>query len=220
LELADKGTLFLDEIGDMPLFLQVKILRVLQERTIERIGGLQTIPVNVRIIAATNQDLEKMMEQGEFRNDLYYRINVIPITVAPLRERKEDLAMLSDHFLKLYNQQLNKNVAGFTDAFRQKLWDYSWPGNVRELQNAIEYAMNLCTGTFLDVEQLPAKIRQVEERNVGTYNLEARERETILNCIKEYGTTVEDKEKAAQALGIGIATLYRKLARYEHELSQ
>ncbi len=218
LELADKGTLFLDEIGDMPLFLQVKILRVLQERSIERIGGLQTIPVNVRIIAATHQDLEKMMEQGEFRNDLYYRINVIPITVAPLRERKEDLNVLSEHFLKIYNQQLNKQVEGFTDAFRQKLWNYSWPGNVRELQNTIEYAMNLCSGNILDVEQLPAKIRQAEEKNVSMYNLEAREREIILSCLKEFGTTVEDKEKAAHALGIGIATLYRKLARYDRDL--
>lgn len=215
IELADKGTLFLDEIGDMPLFLQVKILRVLQERTIERIGGLRTIPVNVRIIAASNQDLEKMMEQGEFRNDLYYRINVIPITVAPLRERKEDLDVLSNHFLKLYNQQLNKNVKGFSQDFLQKLWNYSWPGNVRELQNTIEYAMNLCSGTVLDVEQLPAKIRQAEENVVSVYNLEAIERETILKCLKEYGTTVQAKEKAARALGIGIATLYRKLARYE-----
>lgn len=214
IELADKGTLFLDEIGDMPLFLQVKILRVLQERTIERVGGLQTIPVNVRIIAATNQDLEKMMEQGEFRNDLYYRINVIPINVAPLRERKEDLDVLSIHFLKLYNQQLSKNVEGFTEAFRQRLWNYSWPGNVRELQNTIEYAMNLCTDAILDVEQLPVKIRQAEENIVGMYNLEAIERDTILNCLKEFGTTVQDKERAARALGIGIATLYRKLARY------
>lgn len=219
LELADKGTLLLDEIGDMPLFLQVKILRVLQERRIERIGGLQSIPVNVRIIAATHQDLEKMMEQGEFRNDLYYRINVIPITVAPLRERKEDLNVLSEHFLKIYNQQLNKKVEGFTEAFRQKLWDYSWPGNVRELQNTIEYAMNLCPGNVLDVEQLPAKIKRSEEKNKSPYNLEAREREIILTCLREFGTTVEDKEKAAHALGIGIATLYRKLARYDHDLS-
>lgn len=214
IELADKGTLFLDEIGDMPLFLQVKILRVLQERSIERIGGLQTIPVNVRIIAATHQDLEKMMEQGEFRNDLYYRINVIPIVIAPLRERKEDLDVLSSHFLKLYNQQLNKKVEGFSEGFRQKLWNYSWPGNVRELQNIIEYAMNITSGTILDVDQLPIKIRQVEQNDVGMYDLEVMERETILRCIKEFGTSVQNKEKAARALGIGIATLYRKLARY------
>lgn len=215
IELADKGTLFLDEIGDMPLFLQVKILRVLQERQIERIGGLQPIPVNVRVITATQRDLEKMMELGEFRNDLYYRINVIPITIRPLRERKEDLDLLCSHFLKIYNQQLNKTVQGLSEAFRQKLWEYSWPGNVRELQNTMEYAMNLSYGPTLDVEHLPVKIKQMQEEKVDIYNLEARERETILNCLKEFGASVQGKEKAAQALGIGIATLYRKLARYE-----
>lgn len=217
-ELADKGTLFLDEIGDMPLFLQVKILRVLQERQIERIGGLQPVPVNVRIITATQRNLEKMMEQGEFRNDLFYRINVIPIYIKPLRERKEDLDMLCRHFLRLYNQQLNKKIEGFTDEFCQRLIEYSWPGNVRELQNTIEYAMNLSPGPLLEVEHLPIKIRRIhEEENVDKYNLEAREKEIILSCLKEYGNSVQDKEKAAQALGIGIATLYRKLARYEQE---
>ena len=216
-ELADNGTLFLDEIGDMPLFLQVKILRVLQERQIEKIGGLQPVPVNVRIITATQRNLEKMMGQGEFRNDLYYRINVIPIYIKPLRERKEDLHILCKHFLRLYNQQLNKNIEDLTEEFRRRLMEYSWPGNVRELQNTIEYAMNLSPGPLLDVEHLPVKIRRMEEKNVDNYNLEAREKEIILSCLKEYGSSVQDKEKAAHALGIGIATLYRKLARYERE---
>lgn len=216
-ELADKGTLFLDEIGDMPLFLQVKILRALQERQIEKVGGLQPVPVNVRIITATQRNLEKMMEQGEFRNDLYYRINVIPLSIRPLRERKEDLDVLCSHFLYIYNQQLNKNIAGLTQAFHQKLFEYSWPGNVRELQNTIEYAMNLADGPLLEVEHLPVKIRQMEDKSDNTYNLDLREKDIILRCLKEYGHSVHDKERAAQALGIGIATLYRKLARYERE---
>jgi transcriptional regulator with PAS, ATPase and Fis domain len=142
---------------------------------------------------------------------------VIPINIAPLRDRKEDLDVLSLHFLKLYNQQLNKRVEGFTEAFRQQLWNYSWPGNVRELQNAIEYAMNLSSEPVLDVDQLPIKIRQAAGGNASVYNLAARERETILSCLKEFGTTVEGKEKAARALGVGIATLYRKLAQYNQE---
>ncbi len=215
IELANHGTLFLDEIGDMPLFLQAKILRVLQERQIERIGGLNPIPVDVRVIAATHRDLEQMIAQGEFRQDLYYRINVIPMAIAPLRERKEDLESLCEHFIQVYNQQLNKNVQTMSDSFRKKLWEYSWPGNVRELQNVIEYAMNIASGTCLDVEHLPAKIREAQGGDEGgVYNLESIEREMIRRCLREFGTTVEGKEKAAKALGIGIATLYRKIARY------
>jgi len=215
-ELASKGTLFLDEIGDMPLFLQAKILRMLQERQIERVGGLNPIAVDVRVIAATHRDLEQMMSLGEFREDLYYRINVIPLTIAPLRERKEDINILCKHFIKVYNQQLNKNVQVVSDEFRQKLWEYSWPGNVRELQNVIEYAMNLAEGNSLHVDNLPAKLRQAQEsEETGLYNLEVIEREAIRRCLQECGTTVQGKEKAAKALGIGIATLYRKLARYD-----
>lgn len=214
-ELADKGTLFLDEIGDMAQYLQVKLLRVLQERQIERIGGLSPIPVDVRVIAATNRDLEKMIAQGEFREDLYYRINVIPIDVAPLRERKEDIEVLCRHFIEVYNQQLNKEVRGMTEDFRRKLWEYSWPGNVRELQNAIEYAMNLADGDVLSVEHLPVAIREAQEQDEEeTFKLDLLERRTIVRCLKRYGTTVEGKKKAAKALGIGIATLYRKMARY------
>jgi transcriptional regulator with PAS, ATPase and Fis domain len=220
IELAHKGTLFLDEIGDMPLFLQAKILRMLQERQIEHIGGLNYIPVDVRVIAATHCNLEQMIEQGEFREDLYYRINVIPMTISPLRERKEDLNILCKHFIQVYNQQLNKNVQMVSEAFHQKLNDYSWPGNVRELQNVIEYTMNITSGTILNVEHLPLKIRQAKKDDgAGLYKLESLERETINRCLQEFGTTVEGKERAAKALGIGIATLYRKLARYEQEIS-
>ena len=214
-ELANNGTLFLDEIGDMPLFLQAKILRVLQERQIERIGGVHAIPVDVRVIAATHRNLEQMMAQGEFREDLYYRINVIPIYIDALRNRKEDLDILTSHFIQVYRAQLGKNVQTVTDAFRRRLNAYSWPGNVRELQNVIEYAMNMTEGTFLDEEHLPARLRQGDpEQATDTFNLEDLERQTIRRCLQKFGTSVVGKEKAAEALGIGLATLYRKLARY------
>ncbi len=216
IELANGGTLFLDEIGDMPIFLQAKILRMLQERQIERVGGLQSIPVDVRVIVATHRNLEQMIVQGEFRQDLYYRINVIPMLIEPLRARKADLEILCEHFITVYNQQLNKSVNTLSPEFRRKLEEYAWPGNVRELQNTIEYAMNLAPGNSLDVEHLQAKIRDtgVNGEAGSPYNLDAIEREAILRCLQKYGTTLQGKEKAAEALGIGIATLYRKLVRY------
>jgi len=213
-ELADHGTLFLDEIGDMAQFLQVKLLRVLQERQIERLGGLYPIPVDVRVIAATNRNLEKMIARGEFREDLYYRINVIPITIAPLQERKEDIDVLCRYFIDEYNHQLNKNVHYMTEGFSKKLCEYRWPGNVRELQNAVEYAMNLAAGDFLDVENLPVGIREAHNEDQDSLNLELLERRAIQRCLQRFGTTVEGKQKAAKELGIGIATLYRKMNRY------
>lgn len=218
IELANKGTLFLDEIGDMPLFLQAKILRVLQERQIERIGGITPIPVDVRVIAATHRNLEQMMIKGEFREDLYYRVNVIPMHIKPLRERKEDLAVLCDHFIQVYNKQLNKNVKTMSEGFRHSLRDYSWPGNVRELQNVIEYAVNLAEGSDLTEEHLSPRLKEILLLDdLSHYNLEAIERDTILRCYRSFEVGVRGKEKTAKALGIGLATLYRKLARYNIE---
>ncbi len=214
-ELANNGTLFLDEIGDMPLFLQAKILRVLQERQVERVGAMQPNPVDVRVIAATHRNLEEMMAQGEFRADLYYRINVIPIVIAPLRERKEDIEVLLKHFIQVYNELLNKSVQKVSQEFKEQLYEYSWPGNVRELQNVMEYTMNLAEGPILTEELLPIKLRNVQgEAQLSHYNLESMESEMIRRCLDEFGTTVQGKERAARALGIGIATLYRKLARF------
>ncbi|MGE5381572.1 MAG: sigma-54 interaction domain-containing protein [Methylocystaceae bacterium] len=217
-ELADRGTFFLDEIGDMPLFLQAKLLRVLQDRQVERVGGLKPIPVDVRIIAATHRNLEGMIKQGEFREDLYYRINVIPINIAPLRERKDDLQELCWHFLNHYNQQLHKQVEGWSADFMEVLKNYGWPGNVRELQNVIEYAMNITSGTILEVEHLPAKTRLAisNEKNIN-YNLYQLEKDMIMRSICDFGDTYQGKENAAQALGIGIATLYRKLNQYSKD---
>ena len=218
IELANKGTLFLDEIGDMPLFLQAKILRVLQERQIERIGGITPSPVDVRVIAATHRNLEQMMAKGEFREDLYYRINVIPMYIKPLRERKEDLVVLCEHFIQVFNQQLHKNVRFLADRFQQRLLEYAWPGNVRELQNVIEYAMNLTDGSTLLEEHLSPRLKQVQlHDDLDGFNLEMIERETILRCFQMSEASVRGKERAAKALGIGLATLYRKLARYNIE---
>lgn len=215
IELANKGTLFLDEIGDMPLFLQAKILRVLQERQVERIGGIIPTSVDVRVIAATHRNLEEMMAKGEFREDLYYRINVIPMVIKPLRDRKEDLTVLCEHFIQLYNQQLNKNVQSLSDGFRQRLDDYMWPGNVRELQNIIEYGMSLTDASTLTEEHLSPRLKESKDNDdLDGFNLENIERRTILRCLQTSEDSVKGKERAAKALGIGMATLYRKLARY------
>jgi transcriptional regulator with PAS, ATPase and Fis domain len=150
-ELADKGTIFLDEIGDVPGGVQVKLLRVLQEREFERLGGTKTLKVDVRVVAATNQDLRAALEQGTFREDLYYRLNVVPISIPPLREHKEDIPYLVDHFLARFARESAKPVTAITPAAMRMLMDFHWPGNIRELENIIERAVALSTGTMLDV---------------------------------------------------------------------
>ncbi len=150
-ELADKGTILLDEIGDVPGSIQVKLLRVLQEREFERLGGTKTLKVDVRVLAATNQDLRAALEQGTFREDLYYRLNVVPISIPPLREHKEDIPYLADHFLARFTRESTKPIKGITPAAMRMLMDFHWPGNIRELENIIERAVALSTGTMLDV---------------------------------------------------------------------
>ena len=150
-ELADKGTVFLDEIGDVPGAIQVKLLRVLQEREFERLGGTKTLKVDVRLVAATNRDLRAALEQGTFREDLYYRLNVVPISIAPLRERKEDIPYLVDHFIARFAREAGKPIEGITPAAMKLLADFHWPGNVRELENIIERAVALFAGTVIEV---------------------------------------------------------------------
>ena len=150
-ELADKGSIFLDEIGDVPGAIQVKLLRVLQEREFERLGGTKTLKVDVRVIAATNQDLRAALEQGTFREDLYYRLNVVPISIPPLREHKEDIPYLVDHFLARFARESGKRITGLTPAAMTVLMDFHWPGNIRELENIIERAVALSSATMLDV---------------------------------------------------------------------
>lgn len=159
-ELAHEGTLFLDEIGEIPLEMQVKLLRVLQESEFERVGGVSTTRVDVRLVAATNVDLEKLVEQGRFREDLYYRLNVVPLHLPPLRDRRDDIPLLVDHFVDKYQHRLNKAVTRVDDAARAALARYTWPGNIRELENVIERAALFCEGGVITVDELPNALRE------------------------------------------------------------
>jgi transcriptional regulator with PAS, ATPase and Fis domain len=159
-ELADKGTLFLDEIGDVPAAIQVKLLRVLQEREFERLGGTKTLKVDIRMIAATNRDLRAALEEGTFREDLYYRLNVVPIDIPPLREHKEDIPDLVNHFLARFAADSEKDIEGITPAALNALMEYHWPGNVRQLENSVERAVALSAGRMIDEKDIHLDTRQ------------------------------------------------------------
>jgi transcriptional regulator with PAS, ATPase and Fis domain len=213
-QLAHGGTIFLDEIGDMPLHLQPKLLRVLQEKTVEKLGGHKSVAVDVRIVAATNKDLEKLVEQSEFREDLYYRLNVIPLHVPPLRSRPGDVRLLMYHLLDLYKSRLGKKIKGFTANAESALLSYQWKGNVRELANAIEYSINMEATTYISADSLPAKIRRQVDApgdKPAASSLHNAENEMIRRVLAGYGATLQDKKLAAAALGISLSTLYRKL---------
>ena len=218
-ELASGGTIFLDEIGDLPLHLQVKILHILQRRIVERVGGNTPIPVDVRIIAATNRNLEAMCAAGEFREDLYYRLNVIPMLIPPLRKRREDIIVLMECFLKKYCGLLNKSIEHFSDNVVQALTRYHWPGNVRELENAVEYAVNMESGKFISLNSVPGKIRNHwlghGPENIHLKNhLEDAERDLLAEKIVELSGHNLSKKEIARLMGISRATLYRKLKQY------
>lgn len=215
-ELAHHGIIFLDEIGDMPLYLQAKLLRVLQERTITRIGSNQVIPVDIRIIAATNKDLEQLITEKKFREDLYYRLNVIPLSILPLRQRKEDIKDLIEYFLQRYVALFHKYFHHIEHEVMQKLMHYNWPGNVRELENTIEFMVNMMESDgIVNRSTLPKNIIKYRPEHVFVSNtiapLRELERNAILKAIRLYGTDTQGKRKAAKSLGIGVATLYRKL---------
>lgn len=214
-EIAKDGTVFLDEIGDLPLHMQVKLLRVLEEKEIMRVGGNTTIKVNARIIAATNKNLYKMVERKEFREDLFYRLNVIPISIPALREREEDVLQLSNYFLKRYNEIYKKYIKGFTEETKKALLNYSWPGNVRELQNLIEYAINFEKDDWIGTGIIKKRLGEKKENDniekplkdlVSDY-----EKTVINNMIKSYGEDTESKKIIAKKLQISTATLYRKI---------
>lgn len=219
-ELANGGTIFLDEIGDMPFHLQVKILHVIQNMRFERVGGNKTIIVDVRVIAATNKDLEEMIREGKFREDLYYRLSVIPMTIPPLRNRKEDIKLLMYHFLNKYNTFMNKRITGFTPSVEDIYMDYDWPGNVRELENAVEYGVNMAFGDQIGLDAVPARILKNDIGTILTKDsdlplgvqMKNFEREIISNKLKKYGSNGNAKDKVAKELGLSRATLYRKLA--------
>lgn len=215
-ELANGGTLFLDEIGDMPLYMQIKLLRVLQERKIIRIGSNQLIDVDVRIIAATNQNLEHLVEMGEFRKDLYYRLNVVPIEVPPLRKRTGDIFIFAEHFAEKYATLFKKNFANISSEVLSIFEKYNWPGNVRELENTIEYMINLMGDNgILSYNHLPQKLLTTNSAKIPQERtLKSMEIEMISNLLIKYGDSTENKKQIAKILGIGIATLYRKIEQY------
>lgn len=214
-ELANGGTIFLDEIGEIDANTQVKILRVLQEREFERVGGTQTIHTDVRVVAATNRNLEEEVKKGNFREDLYYRLNVVHIEVPPLRERKEDIPLLLNSFLNEFNNENSKNIEGFTPQARKLLCSYSWPGNIRQLRNSIESAVVLSRGKLIDVEDLPEQVVNHENESelsikVGL-SLDEAEKLFIMSTLDYCGG---NKTKASEMLKIGRKTLHRKLEEY------
>ncbi|AMJ40556.1 sigma 54-interacting transcriptional regulator [Anaerotignum propionicum] len=216
-ELADKSTIFLDEIGDMPLHVQTKLLRVLQENKLERIGGHKQIPIDIRVICATNKNIEQMVQEGTFREDLYYRLNIIPIELPPLRTRKEDIPPLVEHYIEYYNLKLSKHVQGVTGEVMQTLVNYNWPGNVRELKNIMEYLANIVESEEVQLSDLPDHIVLRSTKGYDAWSLDKimdeYEKRVLSNLIKE-DDSVEEKEKLAETLQISRATLYRKLKKH------
>jgi two-component system response regulator HydG len=216
-ELADSGTIFLDEISEIPPATQVKLLRVLQEGEFERVGGTQTLKADVRVIAASNVDLEQAVAGKRFRKDLYYRLNVIHLTIPPLRERREDIPMLALHFLDKFCRENNRPLNGFSPAAMVALKNYDWPGNVRELQNVVERAVALSQSHMVELADMPDEIRQHSPADdvitipVGA-SMEEIERTAIIQTLRKTGG---DKELTAKLLGIGLATLYRRLKDME-----
>lgn len=219
-ELADDGTLFLDEIGELSFAIQVKLLRVLQERVVERLGSTHPKKVNVRIVAATNRDLESLVKKGEFREDLFYRLNVIRVHIPPLRKRKEDIIPLAEHFLRKFSKALNKPVIGISEEARYLLLNYNWYGNVRELENVIERAVVLTRHNVISPQDLPENISGVKQETVSSQEpmvptLEELEKQHIENVLR---ITKGNLSKAANILGIHRNTLRLKLKKFGIEV--
>ena len=214
-EAADGGTLFLDEIGDMPLLAQSKLLRVLEERKISRLGSLENVPVDVRVIAATNKNLEKEVERGSFREDLFYRINVIPVNVPPLRERGDDVLLLSEYFLERFSSDYKCEKPRISDAVKEILLSYSWPGNVRELKNLMERLTILHPGKTVKPSDLPENMRGGSDGNLTHLQLKKAKEEFEKSYIKAVLERFNgDVRKASKFMGIDVSSLYRKMNRY------
>jgi formate hydrogenlyase transcriptional activator len=211
-EMADKGTLFLDEVGDIPLALQAKLLRVLQEQEFERLGSTRTHQVDVRLVAATNRDLAEMVKRGEFRSDLYYRLNVFPITLPPLRARREDIPDLVQHFVEIYGRRMGKQIERVTPETMSAFTSYEWPGNVRELQNFIERSVILSDGTVLCPPLAELKHSSAAESPAAT-TLQDAERDHILKTLQQTRWVVSGPSGAAARLGIKRSTLYFRMQK-------
>jgi DNA-binding NtrC family response regulator len=217
--LADGGTLLLDEIGDMPLEIQAKLLRVLQDGTFERLGSSRTLQADVRIVAATNQDLSQAVAEQRFRADLFYRIHVITLHLPPLRQRRADIPLLVAHFLRKYTQQNAKPITAIAQQALQRLQAYPWPGNVRELENVIERAVVLAQGPMIGIEDLPPELHDQDSVSMPEHHvvlstdatLAQIERAAIVQTLQRHAG---NRQVAARVLDIGLATLYRKLKEY------
>jgi formate hydrogenlyase transcriptional activator len=210
LELANQGTLFLDEVGDIPLELQAKLLRALQEKEFERLGSSRTLTSDARIIAATNRDLKKMVAAGEFRRDLYYRLNVFPIVVPPLRERREDIPLLAQYFVAKYSKRMKKNIETVPSEAMQALVNYRWPGNIRELEHMVERAVILSPGSTL---RLPPFEVEEEPSDLNSTSLEDVEREHILRVLRKAGGKIAGPGGAAEQLGVNRTTLNSRMQK-------
>jgi DNA-binding NtrC family response regulator len=230
-ELADGGTIFLDEIGDLDISLQAKILRALQEREFERVGGTKAIRVNIRLIAATNKDLARAMKEGSFREDLFYRLSVIPLRIPPLRERSEDILYLAEHFLGKYNQENGKNIKGIDPEAMKALKTYDWPGNVRELENCMERAVVMAESDRIRLSDLPLALQSGKIEEAGPFEGESKkgvswelcrpireiEKEYILRTLEEMKG---NRTRTAEVLEISVRGLRDKLKEYGHSSSQ
>jgi transcriptional regulator with PAS, ATPase and Fis domain len=214
-ELADQGTMFLDEIGEMPLDMQASLLRVLENGTIERLGGREPIPVNVRIIAATNKKLLEEVKKGNFRLDLYYRLGVMIINIPPLRERAGDVPELVEHFIKTIGPRHGKNITGIENQAMDILINYDWPGNVRELNNVIERAINICSGNILTTDMLPPEMYENNPEYIKIWednpSIDIMEEQLIRNYLNKFSN---NRSKVARELGISRSSLYRKMAKF------
>ncbi len=224
-ELANGGTLFLDEVGELEMLLQAKLLRVIQEKEFERVGGTELIKTDVRIISATNRDLKTAVEEKEFREDLYYRLNSFPIYIPPLRQRKGDILVLAEHFLETFNKKLEKNSKGFSKKALKLVYDYQWPGNIREMENTVERCLIISERDIIDVDDLPAHIKNADGVSTGDISgalfsddsivpFEKLKEEAIRHALKvTNGNIVE----AAKKLQLGRATIYRLMEKYNIE---
>jgi two-component system, NtrC family, response regulator HydG len=223
-EAAHKGSLFLDEIGDIPLSVQIKLLRVLEEKMIQRVGTNTSIPIDVRIITATNKNLEKLIEQGKFREDLFFRINVFPLICPPLRQHKDDITLIIQHFITLLAEKTGKNILGFTPEAMRMMVAYRWPGNIRELRNSVEYAFVLARGKSIGIEHLPEKITSfnpLEARPVkmaeqnGIVVVGLTEKEQLLNALQQADG---NQTRAAGILGVSRITVWKRIKKYGIQL--
>jgi transcriptional regulator with PAS, ATPase and Fis domain len=221
---ADKGTIFLDEVENMPLYLQQKLLRVIDRKEVERIGSHECIPIDVRIISATNKDLLEMVKRGEFREDLYHRLNVIGLNIPPLRERGQDVLVLSNYFINIFNKRFNKKIIGLSSEVRSIFLKYNWKGNIRELQNTIEYSINMETTDYIEFENLPTSLRSIangleNSKPNMTINqiepLEIIERRYIKKALEICGNNDNGIIETSKHLGISRSTMYRKIKKYD-----